>query len=82
MNDEDDAWFAPKRVGYGPGVPISWQGWALTIAFVALIVGVSLAFKSNPIQLVAALIPPTLAFLVISCRTTRGGCRWRSGKEE
>ena len=30
-------WFAPKRYGYGPGVPISWQGWALVAGYVALL---------------------------------------------
>ena len=29
MSDGD--WFAPKRFGYGAGLPIAWQGWALII---------------------------------------------------
>jgi hypothetical protein len=33
--DDGPEWFAPKRYGYGAGLPISWQGWALTIAFLA-----------------------------------------------
>ena len=81
MSDEND-WFAPKRLGFGPSFPISWQGWALTVAFVAITIGVTLEFRSRPLQLVAVLIPPIAVFLVISCRTTRGGCRWRWGKEE
>ena len=35
MNDRPQ-WFAPKRYGYGAGLPISWQGWAVTVAFIAL----------------------------------------------
>lgn len=78
----DRNWFAPKRYGYGPGVPISWQGWALMIAFLAFALALCLEFKNNPVQLVAALAIPTAIFVVVSCRTTRGGCRWRWGEEE
>ncbi|HVU30456.1 MAG TPA: hypothetical protein VHE36_08660 [Sphingomicrobium sp.] len=81
MSDELE-WFRAKRIGFGPGVPIRWQGWALTIGFVAVSIGISLAFRKHPLQLVAAIIPLIVVFLVISCRTTRGGCRWSSGKEE
>jgi len=75
-------WFAPKRYGYGAGLPISWQGWALTIGFVLLTILVALGFGNRPIQLVAAIIPLTVAFTVISARTTRGGWRWRWGEED
>jgi hypothetical protein len=30
-------WFAPKRYGYGAGLPITWQGWAVTLAYVGVI---------------------------------------------
>ncbi len=30
-------WFAPKRYGYGAGLPIAWQGWVLTIGYLAVI---------------------------------------------
>ena len=81
MSDGPD-WFAPKRYGYGAGLPISWQGWALTIGFVLLTILVALGFGNRPIQLVAAIIPLTVAFVVISARTTRGGWRWRWGDED
>ena len=31
MTDQnnDAAWFAQKRFGYGAGLPLTWQGWAL-----------------------------------------------------
>jgi len=32
-------WFAPKRFGYGAGLPISWQGWTLTAAFMGFSIG-------------------------------------------
>jgi hypothetical protein len=79
---EGPEWFAPKRYGYGAGAPISWQGWALTIGFVALVTGFSLALRGHRLQLFAALAPFIVAFIVISARTTRGGWRWRWGKRD
>jgi prolipoprotein diacylglyceryltransferase len=75
-------WFAPKRYGYGSGLPISWQGWALTIGFVAAAILLSTRFAHRPIQLIAALAPLVIAFMVICARTTRGGWRWRWGNED
>jgi hypothetical protein len=75
-------WFAPKRYGYGPGLPISWQGWALTIGFILLVMGLSVALGKHPATLVAAVIPPTLTFIIVSIRTTRGGSRWRWGEDD
>ena len=74
-------WFAPKRYGFG-SVPITWQGWAITLAFVAIVTAASVAFAERPVQLIAALIPIFTIFFVICARTTRGGWRWRWGEEE
>jgi hypothetical protein len=75
-------WFAPKRYGYGSGRPISWQGWALTAAFVAIAIGVSVRLKDQPLKLIAIMIPVTVVFCVICARTTRGGWHWRWGEED
>lgn len=75
-------WFAPKRFGYGAGLPISWQGWATTAAFVVVIVFLGLLFRGEPVKLIAVLAPFLVAFLVICARTTRGGWRWRWGNED
>jgi hypothetical protein len=75
-------WFAPKRYGYGAGLPISWQGWAVTLGFAAIAVALCLTFAYRPLQLVAALAPFIVAFIVITARTTRGGWRWRWGEED
>jgi hypothetical protein len=72
-------WFAPKRYGYGAGLPISWQGWALTLGYVALVIAISVTLKDRPLQLVAIVVPLTAVLIVICARTTRGGWRWRWG---
>jgi hypothetical protein len=75
-------WFAPKRYGYGSGMPLSWQGWAVTIGFVLVVTALSLWLSNRPAELVAAMILPTVGFMVICARTTRGGWRWRWGKDD
>jgi len=75
-------WFAPKRYGYGTGFPISWQGWALTIGFILLSCVLVITLGRHPAQLVAALLPFLIAFIVIAAKTTRGGVRWRWGDDD
>jgi hypothetical protein len=75
-------WFAPKRYGYGSGRPITWQGWALTLGFVAIVILLSVRLAGQPLQLFAALAPFLVAFSVICARTTRGGWRWRWGERD
>jgi hypothetical protein len=81
MNDGPE-WFAPKRYGYGSGMPISWQGWAVTIGFVLFVTAISLWLSNRPGELVAAMILPTVGFMVVCARTTRGGWRWRWGEDD
>jgi hypothetical protein len=81
MNDGPE-WFAPKRYGYGASLPISWQGWVLTLAFVGIIMLAGVLLKSRPWQLIAVAIPVSVTFMVICAKTTRGGWRWRWGEED
>lgn len=81
MTDNPE-WFAPKRYGYGSGRPISWQGWALTILFVATVIGFSILFRKNRLQLLGALVPIVLVYTLVSARTTKGGWRWRWGEKD
>ena len=75
-------WFAPKRYGIGTGIPISWQGWALTLGFLATAFAVSLAFKDKPTVMIAVMVPAAAVFVVVAARTTRGGWRWRWGEDD
>ena len=75
-------WFAPKRYGYGAGLPISWQGWAVLICFLLFAFAVSVVFRSKPVVTIALMVPAVATFLVIVARTTRGGWRWRWGEDD
>jgi hypothetical protein len=75
-------WFAPKRFGYGAGLPIAWQGWALLVAYIVLICSAALLIQYTLIGYISAITILTIPFLLIVARTTRGGWRWRWGKED
>lgn len=72
-------WFASKRYGYGAGLPISWQGWAVTIGFIALVAAIAFFVGDRPLVIIALLVPLSLVLILITARTTRGGWRWRWG---
>ena len=69
------AWFAPKRIGYGSALPLTWQGWVALAAFVAGLVVASRLFVGIP--RVSAMIVMTLAFVILCWKKTKGGWRRR-----
>lgn len=83
---DDTAWFAPKRHGYGSGLPIAWQGWALMIGYVLVVIAAAqfIAWDEEVgwIAFIALFVPATAAFLYITAIKTRGGWRWRWGEED
>lgn len=80
-NNNDGAWFAAKTYGYGAGLPIVWQGWALMLGHVAVILaGLPLAEKA-PSAFVAYALVMGLIPLPLYAAKTRGGWKWRWGKD-
>jgi hypothetical protein len=79
---DDPEWFAPKRFGYGAGLPIAWQGWALLIGYIALIGFAALLLPYTVLGYVSVVAMLTGPFLVLVARTTKGGWRWRSGQDD
>jgi len=79
---DDPEWFAPKRYGYGSGLPISSEGWALLIGYLLLLGLSSLLIRYSWVAYFSIVTMLTLTFIVICARTTRGGWRWRWGEED
>ena len=75
-------WFEPKKYGYGAGLPIAWQGWMLTIGYVAVILLASFLIPSSLSLYLALVFTLTGLFLLVASRTTRGGWRWRKGEKD
>jgi hypothetical protein len=38
MSPNSKVWFPAKRYGWGWGLPLGWQGWAVYVGFIVLIV--------------------------------------------
>lgn len=75
-------WFAPKRFGYGAGLPIAWQGWATLALYGAAVGGaMALLIPRHPYPFVAITLIATAALIVIAGQHTRGGWKWRWGAE-
>lgn len=70
------AWFAPKRIGYGSGLPIAWQGWVTLALYFAVLIG-AVALPSFPSLFLV--VAATVALVVVCYTRTAGGWRWRNG---
>lgn len=80
------AWFAPKRYGYGAGLPVAPQGWLLIASYVAALAGIAMFDQgghggARTTAFVLALLVTAL-FALIVARRTRGGWKWRWGERD
>jgi hypothetical protein len=68
-------WFRPKRVGFGAGLPIAWQGWALLAAWAAVPLACQVLLPAGRAIVVSGLA--TLVFVWLARRHTQDGWHWR-----
>ena len=84
--NDDGAWFAQKRFGYGAGLPLTWQGWALLGGYLAVMAGLvwapHLSGGKLPGGALALILVLTVGFIELARRRTRGGWKWRWGGDE
>jgi hypothetical protein len=80
------AWFRPKRYGYG-ATPATWQGWVLTLGFVAALFGItqalelSMAGPEAHLAGIVAAVALVIVFTWIVWKKTDGPWRWRWGSD-
>jgi drug/metabolite transporter (DMT)-like permease len=82
MEADPKYWFPAKRYGWGWGLPLTWQGWLVLAAFVALIAAG--AFLIRPREHLTAFI----VYVVVLVALFTGVCwlkgeppRWRWGND-
>ena len=81
MDDpKPDFWFPVKRLGWGWGAPVRWQGWALLGAYIgSLILGVEVLrgtdYKALRFVYVAVV---TVLFIVIVAIKGERPLKWRN----
>lgn len=81
---EAEAWFPPKRYGYGAGLPFAWQGWALTIVYALVVIGLGVwaGHGGETWIAVAGIAMATAVFVPLVRRHTRGKWRWRHSERD
>jgi len=72
-------WFSTKRYGWG-WIPSSWQGWAVFVAYLVIVISVSVLLGPNAgvMEHIFAVTSLT-AVLVLICWLKGGPPRWRWG---
>lgn len=78
---DDSPWFAPRRYGIGAGRPIAWQGWAVLAVSLLAILGIARFAPNDTRTAVALVLVVAVSLGVIAFHRTKGGWRWRSGKD-
>ena len=73
-------WFAPKLFGIG-ATPVTWQGWLLTLGFVAALL-LDIRFLLGDVFKVIVGLALIVGFATIASRKTDGGWRWRWGSQD
>ena len=82
MSPEHEYWFPAKRHGWGWGVPSRWQGWAVLLAYVALLGLAALLARPDREPAVFAMLVSALSLgLVAVCWRKGEPPRWRWGKD-
>lgn len=80
MSSEQKHWFPAKRYGWGWGLPVTWQGWAVLVAFFVLLAGgaIFLLPSHHPAMFVA--YSAVLSTVLIAVCWVKGEPpRWRWG---
>ncbi|MYL98691.1 hypothetical protein GR702_13045 [Novosphingobium sp. FGD1] len=80
------AWFAPRRYGYGAGLPIAWQGWMLIASYLAALAGIGMLDRTGHgaarTTAFVLFVIVTTVFVTVAARRTRGGWKWRWGEKD
>lgn len=83
MSSEPTYWFAAKRYGWGWGLPLTWQGWAVLAAFVALLSVGFLVFPPEDRMVPFLVYDGILCGLLITVCWLKGEPpRWRWGGKD
>ena len=83
MEYEKKIWFRAKRYGWGWGLPCSWQGWVVLIAYVAL--SIAAAVFINPASHMGAFLMAMYGLamaLVLICWWKGEKPAWRWGDKK
>jgi hypothetical protein len=80
MPQDQNYWFPAKRYGWGWGIPLTWQGWAVMAAFLVLVIAGVLILPPHrqPTEFAGYVIILSLALTAV-CWWKGEPPRWRWG---
>jgi hypothetical protein len=82
MPDERRYWFRAKDYGWGWGLPLTWQGWVVFVAFFLLMaVGALVLLPKYGPPIFFPYIILLVGVLISVCWLTGEPPRWRWGKK-
>ena len=83
MQGDPQFWFPAKRYGWGWGIPISWQGWAVLAAFVALVIAGVLLLPPDKAPRPFIVYTAVLCVVLVAVGWLKGQPpRWRWGDDD
>jgi hypothetical protein len=82
MNNNPNIWFPAKRYGWGWGLPVTWQGWAVMAVYTGVLIG--LGWRLMPAQPASFALGIGIATALFSfvCWWRGETPRWRWGDRE
>lgn len=83
MKNQSTFWFGVKRYGYGWGLPVRWQGWAVLVAYFVLLFAGIYYFKPrhDGLGLFVEFVVLSAATVAIIVAKGERPVRWRWGKK-
>ena len=76
-------WFPAKRYGWGWGLPLTWQGWAVLVGYIVLVVaGVPVLKATQGTVVYIAYVVLLTVILTVVCWLTGERPRWRWGERD
>ena len=76
-------WFRAKRYGWGWGLPLTWEGWAVLAAYIALVAAAAAWFPPHQARTdFVACVTLLTAVLLAVCWLTGPPPRWRWGDDD
>ena len=73
-------WFKRKTYGYG-ATPTTWEGWLVTLGFIAFVFWRSSSVEKIPLQFILELVLLIYIMLKITQKKTEGGFKWQWGRK-
>jgi hypothetical protein len=81
MASDQQFWFCVKSHGWGWGLPVRWQGWAVLVAYYLLVfVGIVRFTADNSVRsLLIYLVAITLLLMIVVAWKGERPVKWRWG---